>query len=76
MVSPSSFDIILNIIIVIIQILKHTPASHPDHTHLKEALETCQELCSQVNEGVREKENSDRLEWIQQRVHCDGLPEV
>jgi hypothetical protein len=61
---------------VILQILKYTPVGHPDHTHLMEALETCQELCSQVNEGVREKENSDRLEWIQQRVHCDGLPEV
>ncbi|XP_060608466.1 intersectin-1-like isoform X3 [Ruditapes philippinarum] len=57
------------------KILKYTPVGHPDHTHLMEALETCQELCSQVNEGVREKENSDRLEWIQQRVHCDGLPE-
>jgi len=34
------------------------------------------ELCSQVNEGVREKENSDQLEWLQNHVHCDGLPEV
>ncbi|XP_052810185.1 intersectin-1-like isoform X6 [Mya arenaria] len=57
------------------KIMQHTPVGHPDHSHLLEALEKCQELCSQVNEGVREKENSDRLEWIQQRVHCDGLPE-
>ncbi|KAK1905796.1 Intersectin-1 [Dissostichus eleginoides] len=27
----------------------------------------------QVNEGVREKENSDRLEWIQAHVQCEGL---
>ena len=25
---------------------------------------------------MREKENSDRLEWIQQHVQCDGLAEV
>lgn len=30
----------------------------------------------QVNEGVREKENSERLEWIQSHVHCDGPVEV
>ena len=30
----------------------------------------------QVNEGVREKENSDRLEWIQNHVQCDGAAEV
>lgn len=30
----------------------------------------------QVNEGVREKENSDRLEWIQAHVQCEGLSEV
>lgn len=29
----------------------------------------------QVNEGVREKENSDRLEWLQTHVLCDGLEE-
>lgn len=28
-----------------------------------------------MNEGVREKENSDRLEWLQTHVICDGLEE-
>jgi len=28
-----------------------------------------------VNEGVREKENSDRLEWLQQHVIFEGLEE-
>ncbi|MEQ2169506.1 hypothetical protein GOODEAATRI_025848 [Goodea atripinnis] len=28
-----------------------------------------------VNEGVREKENSERLEWIQNHVQCDGTVE-
>lgn len=43
---------------------------------MKHALEKAEELCSQVNEGVREKENSDRLEWIQGHVQCEGLSEV
>lgn len=58
------------------QILENTPENHPDHSHLKHALEKAEELCSQVNEGVREKENSDRLEWIQAHVQCEGLSEV
>lgn len=28
-----------------------------------------------MNEGVREKENSDRLEWLQTHVNCEGLCE-
>lgn len=58
------------------QILENTPENHPDHSNLKLALERAEELCSQVNEGVREKENSDRLEWIQSHVQCEGLAEV
>ena len=59
-----------------VQILKHTPADHADYGNLEDALQRAEELCNQVNEGVREKENSDRLEWIQRHVHCDGLAEV
>ena len=51
-------------------------SNHVYHSSLKQALERAEELCSQVNEGVREKENSDRLEWIQTHVQCDGLAEV
>ncbi|KAL0614270.1 Intersectin-1 [Plecturocebus cupreus] len=53
------------------EILENTPENHPDHSHLKHALEKAEELCSQVNEGVREKENSDRLEWIQAHVQLE-----
>lgn len=60
----------------VFQILENTPQSHVDHSSLKLALERAEELCSQVNEGVREKENSDRLEWIQAHVQCEGLAEV
>uniref|UniRef100_A0A8C7ITR5 Intersectin-1 n=1 Tax=Oncorhynchus kisutch TaxID=8019 RepID=A0A8C7ITR5_ONCKI len=61
--------------LIIKNILENTPEAHPDHSHLKQALEKAEELCSQVNEGVREKENSDRLEWIQAHVQCEGLSE-
>ncbi|XP_041351400.1 intersectin-1-like isoform X2 [Gigantopelta aegis] len=57
------------------EILKYTSADHPDRQNLVDALAKAEELCNQVNEGVREKENSDKLEWIQTHVQCDGLPE-
>ncbi|XP_030638806.1 intersectin-2a [Chanos chanos] len=56
-------------------ILENTPPGHVDEFHLRAALERAEELCSQVNEGVREKENSDRLEWIQNHVQCEGIIE-
>uniref|UniRef100_A0A8C8VLY0 Intersectin 2 n=1 Tax=Pelusios castaneus TaxID=367368 RepID=A0A8C8VLY0_9SAUR len=64
---------------LLIKTLSHTNdffiKNHPDHSNLKLALERAEELCSQVNEGVREKENSERLEWIQSHVQCEGLAE-
>ncbi|XP_029038941.2 intersectin-2 isoform X7 [Osmia bicornis bicornis] len=61
--------------LIIGKILEHTPADHPDRQYLQEALAKAEEFCTQVNEGVREKENSDRLEWLQTHVACDGLEE-
>ncbi|KAM5253935.1 intersectin-2 isoform 4-T6 [Hipposideros larvatus] len=61
--------------LLIRSILENTPENHVDHSSLKLSLERAEELCSQVNEGVREKENSDRLEWIQAHVQCEGLAE-
>ncbi|KAK0142663.1 Intersectin-2 [Merluccius polli] len=61
--------------LIIKNILENTAEGHQDRAALREALERAEELCSQVNEGVREKENSDRLEWIQNHVQCDGLIE-
>ncbi|XP_060946963.1 intersectin-2-like isoform X2 [Limanda limanda] len=58
--------------LIIKNILEHTPEDHVDCGPLRQALERAEELCSQVNEGVREKENSDRLEWIQSHVQCEG----
>ncbi|XP_072321594.1 intersectin-2b isoform X2 [Eucyclogobius newberryi] len=56
-------------------ILECTAEGHVDHLPLKQAQERAEELCKQVNEGVREKENSDKLEWIQNHVQCDGTVE-
>lgn len=58
-----------------LQILESTDNNHPDRQLLEEALGKAEELCVQVNEGVREQENSERLEWLQRRVHVDGLDE-
>ncbi|XP_023316913.1 intersectin-2 isoform X3 [Trichogramma pretiosum] len=57
------------------KILEYTKADHPDRQYLQEALSKAEEFCTQVNEGVREKENSDRLEWLQTHVNCEGLEE-
>uniref|UniRef100_A0A674N4C8 Intersectin 2b n=1 Tax=Takifugu rubripes TaxID=31033 RepID=A0A674N4C8_TAKRU len=56
-------------------ILECTAEGHTDQIPLTQALERAEELCQQVNEGVREKENSDRLEWIQTHVQCEGTAE-
>lgn len=56
-------------------ILESTPDSHVDNNQLREALEKAELLCSEVNEGVRDKENSDRLDWIQSHVQCEGITE-
>ncbi|XP_070527268.1 intersectin-1 isoform X5 [Cardiocondyla obscurior] len=61
--------------LIINKILEYTPFDHPDRQYLQEALAKSEEFCTQVNEGVREKENSDRLEWLQTHVTCDGLEE-
>uniref|UniRef100_A0A146LNG8 Intersectin-1 n=2 Tax=Lygus hesperus TaxID=30085 RepID=A0A146LNG8_LYGHE len=54
--------------LLISKILEHTKEGHPDKIYLEDALAKAEELCSQVNEGVREKENSERLEWLQTHV--------
>lgn len=58
--------------LLIKNILEHTPEGHEDRVPLREALERAEELCSQVNEAVRDKENADRLEWIQSHIQCEG----
>ena len=51
------------------KILTNTPPDHPDYFYTQEALNRSRILCDQVNEGMRMKENSERLEWLQ--IHVD-----
>ncbi|CAG0885444.1 unnamed protein product [Cyprideis torosa] len=59
--------------LLIEKIVQATPPEHPDNSNIKEALNKAVELCNQVNEGVRERENSDQLEWMQRNIKLDGL---
>ena len=52
------------------KILKNTDPSHPDYYFLQKALKMSKNLCEQVNEGTRHKENTERLEWLQ--IHVDS----
>ncbi|XP_035825622.1 intersectin-1 [Aplysia californica] len=61
--------------LLIEKILSNTPTEHADRNNVEEALNLAQELCNQANQCVKEKQNSDSLEWIQSHVHCDGLAE-
>ena len=56
--------------------MKYTPEDYFDRENLVLALEKSEEICSQVNEGVRSQENSNRLEWLQEHVNLEGLEEV
>ena len=39
-----------------------------DYSDLQQALERAEKLCDQVNEAVRHKENTEKLEWLQTHI--------
>ncbi|XP_066975774.1 intersectin-1-like isoform X20 [Macrobrachium rosenbergii] len=57
------------------QLLKFTPEGHPDYHNTEEAFNAATTLCAQVNEAVSQRENTDKLEWMQRQVICEGLSE-
>ncbi|XP_064117346.1 intersectin-1-like isoform X7 [Macrobrachium nipponense] len=57
------------------QLLKYTPEGHPDYHNTEEAFNAATTLCAQVNEAVSQRENTDKLEWMQRQVICEGLSE-
>ncbi|XP_061091351.1 intersectin-2-like [Conger conger] len=61
--------------LIIKNVLESTPEMHVDNILLRRALETAEKLCSQVNEGVRQKENEERLEWLQSHLQSDSVIE-
>ena len=48
--------------------MDYTPSEDADHTELKSALSEAETLCDHVNDGVRQKENTEHLEWLQSHV--------
>lgn len=60
------------------KILDYTPPDYYDFDDLQEAHAKAMQLCEQVNEGVEQRENSQRLEWLQSHVDTmiPGLVEV
>ncbi|XP_037801440.1 intersectin-2-like isoform X11 [Penaeus monodon] len=61
--------------LLIKELLKYTPEGHPDHHNSQEALLAATTLCAQVNEAVSQRDNTDKLEWMQRQVICEGLQE-
>ncbi|XP_068201300.1 intersectin-1-like [Palaemon carinicauda] len=57
------------------QLLKYTPEGHPDYHNTEEAFTAATTLCAQVNEAVSQRDNTDKLEWMQRQVICEGLNE-
>ena len=55
------------------KILDFTPTDHFDFDDLQDAHAKATQLAEQVNEGVEQRENSERLEWLQQHVDMTGL---
>ncbi|KAK8739665.1 hypothetical protein OTU49_017416, partial [Cherax quadricarinatus] len=61
--------------LLIKQLLKYTPEGHPDNFNTQEALSASETLCAQVNEAVSHRDNTDKLEFMQRHVTCEGLQE-
>ncbi|KAK3893529.1 hypothetical protein Pcinc_002655 [Petrolisthes cinctipes] len=61
--------------LLIKQLLKYTPEGHPDYHNSQEALTAAETLCAQVNEALSQRDNTDKLEWMQRHVICEGLQE-
>lgn len=55
------------------KILEYTSSNHPDYENFCEAQKKADVFCKHLNEGVRMKENTKRLDWLQKYVICDNL---
>ena len=58
----------LFVCLFVYQILEYTEPSNADYELLLNAMTLAEDLCTQVNESVKQKENSEKLEWIQTHV--------
>ena len=56
-------------------VIKNTPDSHPDKTSLKEALEQIEHVAWHINEQLREHENNMKMVDIQKSLN-GGFPKI
>ncbi|XP_004343470.2 hypothetical protein CAOG_07596 [Capsaspora owczarzaki ATCC 30864] len=58
-------------VLLLQEVLKHTPQDHPDHVHLNEAIVTIREIVNEINEAKRKTEQQMELfELIQSIEDC------
>ncbi|XP_017772546.1 PREDICTED: intersectin-1 isoform X2 [Nicrophorus vespilloides] len=53
------------------KILENTPDNHADYANLKEAQVLADKFLKRINENVRQKEDWERLDWLQTYVQND-----
>ena len=68
-VAPFRYKLLLE------DVIKNTPDSHPDKNSLKEALEQIEHVAWHINEQLREHENSMRMVDIQKSL-SGGFPKI
>lgn len=59
-------------VLLIQDMLDHTPTAHPDYPSLKKALELIRDLANLLNAEKRKNENIEKLKSIQEKI--EGLP--
>ena len=50
------------------ELLKYTPVTHPDHVHIKGALEAMKKIATLINERKRKMESIEKLAYWQTTV--------
>jgi len=58
-----------------LQIVEYTSPTDADFDPLQQALGKAETLCEHVNDGVQQKENTEKLEWLQSHVQFVNLDE-
>ena len=58
-----------------LQIVEYTASEDSDYDLLRQALEKAETLCEHVNDGVQQKDNTEKLEWLQSHVQFVNLDE-
>ncbi|KHJ42267.1 SH3 domain protein [Trichuris suis] len=59
--------------LVLKELIKYTPPSHPDFGNLEQAIFDLRALCDDVNRLASQAENLHMLHWCQCHIRCDSL---